>query len=338
MERRAGPVTLSVLISLVGLVLIAGLTLTAGPPEKPGDSLEPGRPETPSVTRSAAQRSADVDGYALDYCGNAEVTDIPESTRRIVIVIHGLSGDACNLAQAALDVTDPDTVVVAPLFTSSDLHHLSWIHQSWIHGDVTRPLGSDRDPGPSSFTVVDRLIGAMGAGDGEGPDLVIAGFSAGGQFVNRYAAASSITADEYIVMAPSSYLWFDEQRPEPRTSGEQASACSAVNQWKFGLENRNQYAAASTKTEMRERYSARNVLYVVGGEDDSPTSRGLDHSCGAEAQGSNRLERMENYHQALERFFGPDIHERHEMRIVPGVAHNGPKLLRSASARQVLRG
>lgn len=335
MERRAGPVTLGVLISLVGLVLIAGLTLTSGPPERPGDSVDPGHPEAPSVTRFATQRSADVDGYALDYCGNTEVTAIPESTRRIIVIIHGLSGDACNLAQAALDVTDPDTVVVAPLFTASDMHHLSWIQQGWIQGDVTRPLGSERDPGPSSFTVLDRLVGAMGAEDDDGPELVIAGFSAGGQFVNRYAAASSVTADEYIVMAASSYLWFDEKRPAGRARTRE---CSAANRWKFGLEGRNQYARASTASEMRERYAERNVLYVVGSEDDSPTSRGLDHSCGAELQGSNRLERMENYHMALERFFGPDIHERHEMRIVSGVAHNGPKLLRSASARQVLRG
>src|SRR5206468_3860547 len=85
--------------------------------------------------------------------------------------------------------------------------------------------------------------------------MVWFGNSGGGQLVNRYAACSTQNLQaaargihtRYIVSAPSSYLYFNTERPNTNSPGyyvPSASAHSGYNDWGFGLENLYEYPAA----------------------------------------------------------------------------------------------
>jgi len=73
------------------------------------------------------------------------------------------------------------------------------------------------------------------------PQVVIFGNSAGGQFVNRYAAvgrgpgalAARGIQTRFIVANPSTYLYFGDDRPHA------APGRSAVNQWRYGFDGAN---------------------------------------------------------------------------------------------------
>ena len=87
-------------------------------------------------------------------------------------------------------------------------------------------------------------------------DIVVAGHSAGGQFVNRYAAGNPVHeplfADygitlHYVVSNPSSYLYFDAKRWVPATESEFAvpydelASCPNYDKYKYGLVAPNEY-------------------------------------------------------------------------------------------------
>ena len=66
----------------------------------------------------------------------------------------------------------------------------------------------------SSYTIMDSLIAHLLIFS-KLQDIALVGNSAGGQFVNRYAAGSDQEGEgkiRYIVSAPSSYVYMDEYR------------------------------------------------------------------------------------------------------------------------------
>jgi hypothetical protein len=76
--------------------------------------------------------------------------------------------------------------------------------------------------------------------------IVLVGFSAGGQLVQRYAVVGRGEGAfgrggidlRYVVGSPSSYLYFTEDRPRPEGGFgpfAEAAACPNFNPWKYGL-------------------------------------------------------------------------------------------------------
>ena len=65
----------------------------------------------------------------------------------------------------------------------------------------------------SSYAVMDSLISHILLTFPNTQEIVLVGNSAGGQYVNRYAAGSDQEGEgkiHYIISAPSSYIYFDE--------------------------------------------------------------------------------------------------------------------------------
>lgn len=333
MERSPRPLTVA--RGLVTLLLAATLAVSGASPEPAGAPApaEAGPAPSPEVVR--LQDAATPDG-PVAYCGNADVDQVPSDVSRVVVVVHGLGGDACPLAAAALTNAGPGTVVIAPVLWPVDRDHVAWRDASWTRGDPARPARGHARPGPSSFTLLDDLIARSGAADPNGPDLVVAGFSAGGQTVNRYAATTRTPVDRYLIMSPSSYLWLDADRPH--TSWGHHQLCADHNDYKYGLDHREGYASRSTDDEIIARYTAAHITYLVGGADDRPTARGLDHACAAEAQGTDRLSRFRNLQASLTGHLDRRTRPRHRFHVIPGVAHDGRALLRTRAAHEALTG
>ena len=340
MERRSRLVTTTAITAVLALVVVV-LLATLGHGSRDMDRTLGAEP---AGQDRATVRTTTISGQEFDYCGNGSINAPSTAQTRLVVIVHGLGGDACDLADATMSVAGPNTLVVAPRFlTREPGNHHSWPQDSWAQGDQSRN-GSSGPPsgrlqgelaGVSSFTIVDELIAdarnTLSANIHADPEVVLAGFSAGGQFVNRYAATSPAPVDAYLVASPSSYLWFNQDRPAG------SNRCRSVDDYRYGLQHRNAYASRLSEEEIKQRYASRTITYLVGSSDDRSNSTGLDRSCAAQAQGANREQRATNYYHALEDFFGPEIYQRHHFELVPGVAHHGPKMLISDEAAAVLR-
>lgn len=262
--------------------------------------------------------------------------------RRALIVIHGAGRNAddyfpSGMAGAYLAGGLDDTVVVAPRFAGTGARNCE---DKLAPGEIAFACGGDdwRGGGPgagiaavTTFDVIDELIRRF-ADKKRFPQLrhvVLMGHSAGGQFLSRYAAASKMEPEgvsiRYVISNPSSYLYLDASRPGP------AEGCAAFNQWKYGMENRTGYAAPLGDETMRKNLARRDVVYLLGEYDVTPQF-GFDSSCGAMAQGPNRLQRGVDYFAYITSKYGA----RHKLVKVPNCGHNGRCMLVANEAREAL--
>jgi len=278
----------------------------------------------------------------------------PQVTRA-VIVIHGKLRNAHRYfrsAQKARDAArargaDVDgTLLIAPQFLAAldfglrdepaDL--LRWRQNGWMAGaDALAPAPI------SSYAVLDAIVERL-ADRTRFPNLrhvVFAGHSGGGQVVQRYAVAareSGRLAREgidvrYVVSSPSSYAYFDAQRPDAHGNPApfaDAAACPGFDDWKYGMQKRPAYLNGRTPAQLEAAYAARRVYYLVGGADDDPQQKALDRSCPAEAQGPQRLARAQAYFRYLRLRHPHGLNQ--SLHVVPGVGHNGARMLRSICA------
>jgi len=265
-----------------------------------------------------------------------------ESISRALIFVHGINRDADNhfrtaLAAAFLAGVLDNTIIIAPRFASNsgapgneagDCHDpLAANEANWIC-QVQRP-DTWRSGGPevgneklTSFDFVDEMILRLAQKEvfPHLQKIVVAGHSAGGQFVNRYEMSNQVHDSagvpiSYVVANPSSYAYIDALRPTasafqgnvavsapgftPSTSVVPPSSfvpfsdahnCTTYNDWPFGLKNRSGYAARVSEDQLRKQLVNRPVTYLLGEADVLPLGV-FDTSCPAMAQGSTRLAR-----------------------------------------------
>ncbi|HEX3637922.1 MAG TPA: alpha/beta hydrolase [Paraburkholderia sp.] len=274
----------------------------------------------------------------------------PQVTRA-VIVIHGKLRNAdvyFRTAQNARDAAHAEadsTLLIAPQFLATrDLRvHdepadlLRWRGNAWMGGEAAQaPLPI------SSYAVLDAIVTRL-ADRRLFPNLrhvVFAGHSGGGQVVQRYAAAARniavLTAEgidvRYLVASPSTYAYFDAQRPNAQglAAPFDAAQCADFNQWKYGMDNRPPYLDDRTPAQLEATYASRRIDYLVGGADDDPQQSALDKTCAAEAQGPQRVARAEAYYRYMQSRHPEGL--KQSFHIVPGVGHNGARMLTSVCA------
>ncbi|GAB3711817.1 hypothetical protein [Mariniluteicoccus flavus] len=315
------------------LVMAPLRTAPTSPPRTPGSAPAT---EGDRLAETATLRRTTVGGKVMHYCANGSIDTPLANVERVVFMIHGNDRQACAAARTVLAAGSRDqvrrTLVVAPRFPTledrvdarSDLH---WSFYGWSQGDASL----NDDAPQSSYAVLDELRQRVDA-----PVEVVAGFSGGGQYVNRYAAGSPIEATRYVVANPSSYLYFSPVRPggDPRV----ISGCPAYDSYRYGLNGLNPYMAQSGADELRRRYARRELVYLLGDADSDPRSASMDKECGAMAQGPNRFERGRRYWTYLPSVFGARITDRQSMSVVRGVGHDGGGMMGDAAARKALFG
>jgi pimeloyl-ACP methyl ester carboxylesterase len=273
---------------------------------------------------------------------------------RALVVVHGLGRDAPNYfrtatAAAFLAGALESTLIVAPRFAANDgkrckdalaTGEINWIcagGNNWRSGGPA--AGNDA---VTSFDVADEIVRKLARNE-LFPNLkiiVIAGHSAGGQFVSRYAMANRIHERlplplAYVVANPSSYAYLDAVRPAD-AAGEfrpfaGSAACPGFNRWPYGLEERGGYTARLDDDQLRKQFAARTVTYLFGDLDTLPRAS-LDVSCPAMAQGANRLARGEAYAKyAAERLRAP-----HRSVVIPLCGHNARCMFTADAALPLL--
>ncbi|KWB48985.1 hypothetical protein WL37_11530 [Burkholderia ubonensis] len=278
--------------------------------------------------------------------------DRPEpGVKRVFIVMHGTlrNADAYfatghQLIEKAGDL-GKDVMVVAPQFlTQSDIRAfslsestLAWSQRGWKDGEAAR------QPGPiSSFAALDALL-AHFSNRTLYPSLstvVMMGHSAGAQLLQRYAVAGREgemlarvgISVRYIVANPSSYVYFDDERPNGNVMAD--GACSSATEWKYGLKSAPSYVASQDPQGLETRYVRRSVVYLLGQADTDPYTHYIDRSCAAMAQGPYRLARGLAYFDHLKKRHPSDL--AHMVVEVPGVGHDNLKMFTSDCGLAVL--
>jgi hypothetical protein len=292
-----------------------------------------------------------------------------ENITRAFVFVHGILRDADNhfrtaLAAAFLAGALNDTVIVAPRFASNSSTsgnqagncrdamaegEANWVCENQ-RPDTWRSGGAEvGGTNLSSFDFMDDVLHRLARKD-IFPNLrviVVAGHSAGGQFVSRYEMLNRVDDQlgvpiSYIVANPSSYAYVDNLRPTPSAfpptiltkalGGSEAKSaksspaflpyadgknCNGYETWPYGLRARPHYSSTLTDEQISKQLVARSVTYLLGEADVLPLGV-FDTSCPAMAQGPTRLERGLAFHK----YVNENLNAHHRMIIVQFCSHS----------------
>ncbi|MCG8417439.1 MAG: alpha/beta hydrolase [Proteobacteria bacterium] len=306
--------------------------------------------------------TAIVDGERMKvpYCRNYPLAARNRCVDRAVVVIHGSKRNALRyynrtLGPALEAQSAGNTIIIAPQFVTEEEidtfelgdNHLFWSSGGWKSGSLSK--SSDNNPRSvrySSYSVVDDILTRL-KNRRKFPklqEIVVVGHSAGGQFVNRFAAGSPVEVGSrnirYVVTNPSSYMYFTPERRVEGTLDQFAvpdtTSCPEYNEYKYGLDDLYTYMATTGGDQMVAQYPERDVVYFLGSEDNDPNSSSLDTRCQAQLQGAHRLERGHIYYNHVQQVFGAQITQRHIKSIVPGVGHSSTGMFASECGMRYL--
>jgi pimeloyl-ACP methyl ester carboxylesterase len=281
------------------------------------------------------------------------------NVRRALIMVHGTNRNADHyfrtaVAAAFLAGAVEDTVVISPHIASAERGCADKLEPNEVNwsctGDSWRSGGSSTShPKLTSFDFVDEILRKL-ADRSMFPNLtsiVVAGHSAGGQFVARYEMANRVhdtlgVPVRYVVANPSSYAWPDATRPKPADDGApenakmgwnvetvhskfsygafDATACANYDRWPFGLETRmGGYTASMTDDQLKKQLVSRadRTTYLFGQVDTLPLG-GFDSSCSAMAQGATRRARGE----AFVKYLTEQLGAKPAAQVVSECGHN----------------
>lgn len=255
---------------------------------------------TPVITKTSESNTylATIGQNKLKFLCNIDVTN-PSSASNTCIVfqmIHGIDRTAKGYFSMANNAwgKNPNTLVWAPRFpiqSEATDNENYWSTMGWVTGDESN--GPGKMP---SFQFLDS-INSYFFKTFPIKTAILAGHSGGGQSTARYTGVSYLpemfpnVKIYYCIIAPSTYLWLTPDRPKP-------SDCSKnTNNWFWGLDRLNTYAAMMGSKNIYCNYMKRNVIVMCGTED---TGTGmLDTSCQANTQGANRFERAKNFAELM---------------------------------------
>jgi pimeloyl-ACP methyl ester carboxylesterase len=285
--------------------------------------------------------------YSLDK-PNTAVT-------RALVMVHGAGRNADHYFETStgagfLAGALANTIIIAPRYAAGtdkvEANEILWPErgENWRSGGMA--------PGSttvSSFDFVDEILRKL-ANKKTFPNLakiVVAGHSAGGQFVTRYEMANKVhdklgVAVSYVVANPSSYAWPAAVRPLPTGNADPAGADKEAlgpngekvntqftfgpfdstkapnfNRWPAGLLNRTGYAAPMSDDQLKKQLVERPTTYLLGQVDVLPLG-GFDSSPNAMAQGPTRRARGEAFFKYVNETLGA----KHNAIIVPECGHN----------------
>ncbi len=284
-------------------------------------------------------------GHILVWRTHALQGGVHRGVTRGYVMVHGTNRNAEDYFRWALASTAAadrleSTAVVAPHFKARtqggkgdpvEPGEWYWTNEGWKAG--LQALNG----GITSYDTMDRILECFNDAT-RFPDLkevVVAGHSAGGQFVQRYAAFNRQEPKmrvrvRYVPANPSSYVYLDGLRlsqggvcsPQGGCTGEfnrywDAENCTTYNQYRYGLEKLEGYAAGMDPDQIRRQFVARDVTYLVGELDTRTDDPTLDRSCPAQAQGPNRRERGTTFWNYMRLRY----QAQHGFAIAPGCGH-----------------
>ncbi len=303
-----------------------------------------------SAPEAAVRQAILINGKQVPYYSNRPLAVRNSDVSRAVIVIHG-SGRKVEDYFASVVENIPSgpvpsrdwrrkTIVVAPFFQEKG-DAMNRKREAWWKGDWVTGGASG---GVSSYEVIDTLVARLRSGTF--PNLrwvVITGHSAGGQFVQRYAAFTDIDLQsepnaalvKFVPSNPSSYLYLNEYRYNNALKDwvvPHGKKSKGYDEFKYGLEDLDDYAEERGATWARTHLPQRRIE-LLAGTADVVADDSFDDSREAMWQGHSRYERARLFDAFMDQFFSPN---RFRVTPVPGVGHDHRLIYASAEAKNAL--
>ena len=250
------------------------------------------------------------------YYRNISIDSVSENTRYAIISLHGDGRNAYEhfniITQAAANAgVEDSTILLAPLYPfQDDINQynlgddvLYWPDSDWNAGDLSRNTQSNPRPFRiSSFSTMDTIYHRLAENNPNLERIVLTGHSAGSQMVVRYAAGGRAQGPlnslgiefVYVPTNTPSFLYYDDNRV--LNQGADAfefgpTDCGSASQYKYGLDNLNQYMETTGETTIKENYGLANTTYLIGQYDFG----GQTNTCARMVQGNSRLIRTHVY-------------------------------------------
>jgi len=175
----------------------------------------------------------------IPYASNMMLHEKHTDVTRLILAIHSTSYNPDTYLNNSLSLLGNDTVlnretlIIAPAFYRKDKSNLSDI-VTWRVSPFwgsSQALYKGKKITLSAYEILDDILTYIITSKRfpNLSDIVILGHSAGGQLVNRYAASNFIEETialkhgismRYLVMAPSSYIYFNGERVRRGTYDE----------------------------------------------------------------------------------------------------------------------
>jgi len=283
----------------------------------------------------------------IPYYFNFDLNSKNKNIKQAIIIIHGTNRNADSYFNTIHNIVKQknkkadSTIIIAPHFLIEEdikekrlsKNYLFWTYGGWKSGSNSKNEGYKI----STFSIADSILYKLKANFPELKLIVIAGHSAGGQFVNRYAACSPTFEKmgikiRCIVANPSSYLYFNNERVQSGTTNKfevPKTKCKTYNDYKFGLDNLYSYPQNTGKEKIIEQFGKREVICLLGNKDTDREDDNLDTSCEAMLQGKNRLERGKIYFNYLNYFYGSEKMKNKKLFVIENVGHQSSKIFNS---------
>ena len=291
-----------------------------------------------------------INGRQVPYYSNCPLSARNTGITRAVIVVHGSGRKVEDYFASVVDniPSSPTpsrdwrgkTIVLAPYFQEKgdalNKKTEAWWKDDWVTGGASG--------GVSSYEVVDTMVARLR--NGTFPNLrwvVITGHSAGGQFVQRYAAFTDVDMQrepntalvKFVPSNPSSYLYLNEYRYDDAQKEwviPHGKKTKGYNEFKYGLEDLDDYARVRGATWART-YLPKRQIELLAGTADVVADESFDDSREAMLQGHSRYERAQLFDAFMNQFFKPN---HFAITPVPGVGHDHRLIYASAEAKNAL--
>ena len=311
---------------------------------------------------------ANTDNCYIPYICNHPLHRRNDDVQHVILAIHSSNHDALMVYNGCMRLIDShgnlnrSTLVIAPQFLmekhvgdTPEENLLFWKVYPFWGSSISTTKSAGRDLRISAYSILDQVISDIcsRATFPNAQRLTILGHSAGGQLVNRFAASNPVEFDvarpagvhcRYIVMNPSSYVYFSPKRSVNGSAQDFSIPARKIieshpgyNNYGYGLDKLYSYHRNQglTPPKIRQMYPERSVIYLLG-EKDCVADASMSTHPHAMLQGGNRLERGKIYYGHLIDEFGPGIKDTQEMAIIPKVGHSGRHMMLSKQGRRFI--
>jgi len=291
------------------------------------------------------------------YYRNISLNSTSEHIRYAVISLHGDGRNSFEHYGVISQLTDmaglqDSTILIAPTYPIQDdinEHNLDddvlyWPDIDWNAGNLSRSTQSNPRPFRiSSFSTMDTIYHRLVQNNPGLEKIVLTGHSAGSQMVVRYAAGGrgqlGIANENieliYVPVNTPSFLYYDNYRvvdQDAEVFDFGPTNCGSANQYKYGLENLNQYMEETGVATIKESFEQANLTYLIGEYDFG----GQTSTCARMVQGNSRLIRTHIYFAYIGYFYGDSVYNSHRMVEIPQAPHDfGTTLLTDCGLKSI---
>ena len=224
---------------------------------------------------------------------------------KLVFVIHGASRDVKRYLEAWLEQSkDKNVILVAPFFSKDSFQYYNTLGLASSSGKTFKNSKTKLTNSISSFFTFFKS-----KYDLKTETYRIFGFSGGSQFVHRYMMYGTDERVELAAIGSAGWYTFLNNEPFP-----------------FGITN------MPVDKNRLDWFLSREVLFILGKNDNDPNHSSLNSNYGAKKQGAHRHQRGESYFNNLINY--ADINEipfRWRFRSVEGLDHNIEEMIKNAA-------